>query len=168
PLQSCHEEPDNRRDQCGFEGRKGQEANYKERGHHYRWTEVGNKIQCACEHTPKEWIRQPNCRSQSHRDSRETEIYKDEGAEILAHLIFCVIEYRTRRLPCPVIREEASNVAFDFVRVQHPKKHGKKEEQELRYDWSKGRYDPANDRRTIVMHDGCRLWTAAGASGKCV
>src|SRR5262249_4159478 len=64
-LQSRHEDPDNRRDECSFESRKGQEANYKERGHHYRWTEVGNKIQCACEHTPKEWIRQPNCRSQS-------------------------------------------------------------------------------------------------------
>ena len=32
-------------------------ANDSERGYYYRWTEVGNKTQRACEHTPKEWIR---------------------------------------------------------------------------------------------------------------
>jgi hypothetical protein len=57
PLQSCHEDPDYRRDERIFQSRKTQQANYKERDHHYRWTEVGNKIQRTCEHTPEEWIR---------------------------------------------------------------------------------------------------------------
>ena len=57
PLQSRHDDPDDRRDECVRETWKAQEANYKERGHYYRWTEVGNETQRACEHPPKEWIR---------------------------------------------------------------------------------------------------------------
>ena len=36
---------------------KLKKANYKQRGHYYGWTKVGNKTQRACEHTPKKWIR---------------------------------------------------------------------------------------------------------------
>jgi hypothetical protein len=56
-LQGCNEDPDDGREVRIFESRKLQEANYKERDHRYRWTEVGNKIERAWERTPKKWIR---------------------------------------------------------------------------------------------------------------
>ena len=39
--------------------RKAQEANYKERGHYYRWTEVGNETQRACEHPQRSGLGNP-------------------------------------------------------------------------------------------------------------
>src|SRR4026207_1551674 len=116
PLQSRHEDPEYRRNECVRETRKAQDANYKERGHDYRWTEIGNETQRACEHPPKKWIRQPHCPSQSNRKDRETEIDHDKGAEIPAHLLLGVIQNPMCHLARPIAREEESNAGFDFIR----------------------------------------------------